>query len=121
MADEFTGFIACCDAQNPNDPKAKVLFKERENFYDPLLNKHCATNWHTIKKEDVEELQIWWHGKKKGFFLKKDFPDFQEWIFYHTGCVEKGRTKTLSRTIGVQAAETHKITVSEESGEITLH
>lgn len=107
---DFTGFVAYYQ----DSPSVR----EEENYYDSSLGRVCATNWHTLNKDLVTSLEIWWKGKKKDTIRKRDHTDFQGWVFFHTGYIENGMTKTVSRTIGVKKSSgMYMFTVDEETGE----
>jgi len=92
---------------------------EKDRYVDH--GKTYATNWHTVDKSKIQQLELYWKGKQAAELKRQD--DTKDWVFFLTGVTDlfDDRVEILFRTIGIvdTDGQTHKVTVEEKTGEIT--
>jgi hypothetical protein len=83
--------------------------------------KTYATNWHTVDRTRIQQLELYWKGKQVAELKRQD--DTKDWVFFLTGATDlfDDSVEILFRTIGIvdTDGQTHKVTVEEKTGEIT--
>ena len=111
----FTGFIAYYPDGDP--------VREMTDFFDPSLDKICATNWHHVDQDKLCKLEAWWQGKLK-LTLSKDHQDIKSWIFNHSGSIDSASntTKIISRRYGYRnIIQIFEVEINEETGKVLSH
>ena len=90
------------------------------NQYKDASGRLRATNWSEVNLEEVDLLELWWHGAPVTGLLKTDLEVFSSWVFFHTGISDGKESRIQSRSIGFMAGGSrYLVTVDEKTGRLT--